>query len=80
MASLFFDFLGLGGLVSSFIPQDNPAFQIVNGVLNPIGFIVGASMGTNQLKQPTDWNKWIGQSVEILGVGLVSMAFIRALT
>ena len=74
--SLIFDFLGVGQLIGSFLPN-NQAGTIVNDILNPVGFIVGASMGTNQLKQATDWNKWI---VEILGVGLVSMAFIRALT
>ena len=77
--SLIFDILGLGGLVSSFIPQDNPAFQIVNGVLNPIGTIINLSLGQQQ-KQPTDYVKIFIECSEIIGVGIVGIGVIRFLT
>ena len=77
--SLIFDFLGVGQLIGSFLPN-NQAGTIVNDILNPVGFIVGASMGTNQLKENTDWSKWIGQGIEVVLIGVVGIGIIRAVT
>ena len=78
MASLFFDFLGLGGLVGSFLPQ-NEGGIIAGKILDPIGTIINLSLGQQQ-KQPTDYVKIFIECSEIIGVGIVGIGVIRFLT